>query len=965
MGFAPPACPGSTELAAYFDAGLAPDRLEEIRAHIDRCDDCLDSLVGLLRGSQLGGAVDPGAELGEIEAGTRVGPFELRELIGTGNLGRVYAAFDPRLERTVALKLLGTRREHPSWTDRLVAEAQTMARIRHPNVCTVHEVGRDRELVYIAMERIEGETLREAGLSERPPAETLAILANAARGLHAAHEQGITHRDFKPDNATVEERHGERRVVVCDFGLAAAGSAARPARDPADPGETLSGLVGSPAYMAPEQLDGAPVDRAADIWAFAVTAWESLSGSRPFEASTLAELREAQRRPPVWPDGVDAPASVRALLSRCLSEDPGDRPGTAAEVADALEAAPPRGRRRVATLIAAAAFAAAGIGIGASAMAGADGGEADGCDPLEHRGWPVHRQTWLDAAGRRLPGWTVDAIAERIDGRAERWRRQRGARCEAAPIDRVAAALWSRCHRAARLVSAEYLAAAIEVSWPNIEALVPAFAALPAPSYCAGDEGLRGGVAAASPAADQVRRLLARVEVMGNGGAAAAAWHPLLSTARSLSRSIGDPALAADVAFAVAEREPADSTAGRDRQWREVVAAAETSGNQRAGARAWLALANLWAVDEPLDRRAAAALEQADWAIARLGDPPPMRSAWHRARASHAWKTGDYAAARGDFAAAIERAGDDDRAASGARLAMARLAVMDEDHARARALYEAVLADPRTRSIDPIDRARLHSAYAEVLYQTDELDAGLEVIDAALEIARGAVDDADPLIGELTLVRGMLELEKGEAAASLASVDAALSRFRAAYGSRHSKIGAALNLRAAAQAHQKDHRAALETAREARRLYTELYGREHESAIFASLQLAENLKVLDRLDEARAVFSETLPLARDVMGDSHSFTNHVRFSLAGVLDDLGDEARAVELAEKALAEIRASQQPAPYVGQAEHQLADILADSDPRRALALAESAIARYGDGAFWASDRALAAELVARLRR
>ncbi len=137
-------------------------------------------------------------------------------------------------------------------------------------MCTVYEVDSDGELVYIAMEKIEGETLRERVLSQR---ELLSALSEAARGMQAAHDAGIIHRDFKPDNVMVESHHGKLRVVVCDFGQAAAGSAACPDVNTGAT-ETVSELVGSPAYMAPEQFLVWSIDHRVDIFAFEVSAWE-------------------------------------------------------------------------------------------------------------------------------------------------------------------------------------------------------------------------------------------------------------------------------------------------------------------------------------------------------------------------------------------------------------------------------------------------------------------------------------------------------------------------------------------------------------------------------------------------------------------------------------------------------------------------------------------------------------------
>ncbi len=967
-------CPGATELATFFDGGAMQPNAEQIRSHLDDCGDCLSSLFALVSQSQLGGGVELAAGCADVDEGTVVGPFEIRKLLGAGNLGRVYSALDRRLGRTVALKVLGIRRDHETWSEQLVAEAQAMARIRHPNVCTVHEVGRDGELVYIAMERIEGDTLGGGGLNGLSHPAVVGVLVDAARALQAAHDQDVIHRDFKPDNVMIEDRHGKRRVVVCDFGLAAAGWSATSEFTPTDSAETTSGLVGSPAYMAPEQLDGEQVTTAADVWAFGVTAWELLSGQRPFRTTTLSALREEQNSVPNWPSGTKLAPAVRRVLAQCLNSKPSARP-TMAQVANQLDRTlVGRARRHRAVT---AAVVSVGVILAVAAWwkfgvnAKTDAGLGD-CEALEHNGWPIDREQWLtQARASQMPAWLTERVLESLDVRARGQRDQFATMCRTHKDDHVYVSLWSQCRGSMDESAASYLETLL--TWPtsDFERVPTAMAALRSISFCDTEEGLRNSVAPSqgseftigSAAASMLRANIARAHLFVDAAHDGERVDTLLRNSIVLAEWAGNPRLVADLALTTATLRPEGSTEARDRQWRDVVAEAEMSGNAWVGARAWLALADLWSSTEPKDHRASAALEQSNWAIKRLGDPPRLRSEWHRSRAGHAWRTGDYQGASSGFTASIQVAGDDPLSQRHAILALAKLAVISEDHARARALYESVLDDERSQTIPKSALATLHSAYAEVLYQMDEIDRGLEANAMSLRLGQEALGNNDPELGKYTLIRGMLELENGDIEACLASIDEALELYKP-YGNRHSSIGAALNLRSAAEAQTGDHRAALISARKAATLYTELYGANHESSIFASMQVAENLSATDQLGESRRVFEETLVRARETMGESHSLIPSLQSSLAGVLDRSGEEQQAVAMGEAALAAIRTSQSPAPYVGQAEHQLADILSDSNPKRALELARAARKKYGDAAYWAKERKQVERLIERLR-
>ncbi|WP_375768939.1 serine/threonine protein kinase [Archangium gephyra] len=271
----------------------------------------------------------------------QLGRFAVVRKLGEGGMGAVFMGHDALLDRRVALKLL-----HPDMVARewLLREAQALARLAHPNVVAVHEVSEHEGQVFVAMELVEGQTLREwLAAGKRTVPQVLAMLVQAGRGLAAAHEAGLVHRDFKPDNVLVG-RDGRARVV--DFGIAAL--ATRHEEDPL-PGTAPSvlarqlthrgTLMGTPAYMAPEQFQGERATPASDQFAFCVTLYTAVYGEPPFAGEELASLSRSvlsgQLRPP--PARPGTPAWLAPLLRRGLSREPSERFPSMAALITALE----------------------------------------------------------------------------------------------------------------------------------------------------------------------------------------------------------------------------------------------------------------------------------------------------------------------------------------------------------------------------------------------------------------------------------------------------------------------------------------------------------------------------------------------------------------------------------------------------------------------------------------------------
>jgi tetratricopeptide (TPR) repeat protein len=307
--------------------------------------------------------------------GGAIGRYVVLDVLGQGGMGVVYAAFDPQLDRKVAIKVLHRLGANASREaqDRLLREAQAMARLSHPNVVAVHDVGTFETSVFLAMEFVEGTTLKgwlQGEGSGRSWRARLEALKATGRGLAAAHAAGLVHRDFKPDNVLVG-RDGRARVT--DFGIARSTADACPAEPSGPPrvpraartplGTPLTetgSVLGTIGYMAPEQAVGAEADARSDQFSFCVTLYVALYGERPFRGETLEDYVEALARPVRDPPaGTKVPTWLRRVVVRGLQEDPARRYPSLEALLLALDQDPATTRRR--WLVAAAAMVAAAL----------------------------------------------------------------------------------------------------------------------------------------------------------------------------------------------------------------------------------------------------------------------------------------------------------------------------------------------------------------------------------------------------------------------------------------------------------------------------------------------------------------------------------------------------------------------------------------------------------------------------
>src|ERR1700730_14532309 len=265
-----------------------------------------------------------------LTSGTKLGPYEIQSPLGAGGMGEVYRARDTRLDRSVAIKILSAAFSADcDRLDRFEQEARSASALNHPNIVTIYELGQDGSTHYIAMELVEGKTLRKllvAGLL--PIRKAIEIAAQVAEGLAKAHEAGIAHRDLKPENLMVSQ---DGFVKILDFGLAKLMSTSKELSDMCTPStsETRPGLLlGTLGYMSPEQASGDRLDFRSDQFSFGLVLYEMVTGKRPFQRRTAPETLVAilrEKAEPIAVQNPDAPAPLCWAIERCLAKEPDKR----------------------------------------------------------------------------------------------------------------------------------------------------------------------------------------------------------------------------------------------------------------------------------------------------------------------------------------------------------------------------------------------------------------------------------------------------------------------------------------------------------------------------------------------------------------------------------------------------------------------------------------------------------------
>jgi tetratricopeptide (TPR) repeat protein len=948
-------------------------------------------------------------EIGErVESGTRLGRYVVMGELGRGGMGVVVRAMDPKLGREVAIKVLHGRAWSSSMRDRLLREARAMAQLSHPNVVPVYDVDVHETLgPFVVMELVEGVTLREALQRGLPWRDLVELLVEAGRGLAAAHAHGLLHRDFKPRNVMVGP---DGRARVTDFGLArgwhgdpdphAHDSCPDPSGSDMTDQLTAAGMVvGTPPYMAPEQIDDRPLSPASDQYAFCVTAWELLLGVRPFPARGH-ESRIAKRRgPPPWPRTSAVPRRVGEVLRRGLDPEPERRWPDMPTLLAALQ--PPMRRRRVVW----AGLALGAVGVSAVLALG------DDADPRCSGARDRIEEIWNDAqeervlasalaSGREHAAGTSNRVAARLDAFVHAWAEQYQHAC-AIEAD-AAFDLRMACLRDARSELRATVELLVDADASAIDRTDRMLEELPDPSRCSDEERLAD--LPTPPAEDATavwtaRGHLARARALHHAGRYAEAAGAL-DIVESEARSIGYAPLTTEVLLLRGEvrselGDYAEAEAAHVEALRSALAMGQIDEALRAATllvgvvgirqeraaeaehhaeRAWALLrenpdaaaeAELRAVTGGLrtvQGRYAEAIEEHRKALALREQIHGMQSlqaaSGHLSLGNALRKAGESEEATAEYRIALEirshTLGVDHPEVTAARNALANSLLVAGRYAEAEADYREVLARwQQTLGEHHPHVAGARNNLALTLSAQGKLEEAEVAHRRAIAAAREALGVDHPFVAGAQTNLGAVLMKLGRHVEAEAEHRAALELRLRTRGTEHPLVAASHNNIALALAGQKRWREAVAEHRAAIAAMLEVLEADHPDVAVARMNMAIALRHED-LSAAEVELRTALPALIEAFGAEHVHVALARRELAEVLLARGEALdEAIDLAERSWATYTGAAVGIEERSLSSFTLAQALHDRDPTRATALAREALAGLREaGPSWGAE-------------
>jgi|JI10StandDraft_1071094.scaffolds.fasta_scaffold07591_9 serine/threonine protein kinase/tetratricopeptide (TPR) repeat protein len=828
----------------------------------------------------------------KLPRGTVVGRHVVVERIGAGGMGVVYAAFDPKLDRKIALKLLLGANDSEA-RERLVREAQAMAMLSHPNVVAVHDVGTMMDQVWLAMEFIDGQTFG-AWCRERPRhwSEVLRILQAVGLGLVAAHKEGLVHRDLKPDNVMIGK---DSRARIMDFGLAravnqleATVSAVSPTEVEmsrewlAQPRTKTGAILGTVPYMSPEQISGArTVDARSDQFAFCVMLWEALYGERPFAGETLVELAmnvcDGRIRTPRAGYAV-APRWARQVLIRGLKTDPSRRHPSMEALLAELE----RGQRRTTIR-----RSLAGVGVLAFVAAGAAGWQrydrgqrVAACEAVGEeisQIWNDETKTALEqsflASGASYAATTYEKVVPWVDRWSEQWSEMRIEQCLQTMVyetrSLAAEDLSTRCLVERRDALAGVLSALQEGDASALQLAVPAVARLPRLELCADQAALARqppppDATQAQTEATNVRQDLMRVRgLMATG------------QIRSGEQRIGDLVQRAkDLAYAplVAEAQIVEGMLARKL-------------GQGDRSEELLTQAYVGAGSNGADELALAAILELVYTVGVLQRKPDKALLWA--------KTGEVL---------VRRAGQEHKL-NGAVLLSHIGAVHQiagdythakDVHERSRVIFEESLGPEHPSVTAAISNIAIQHI------ETENYEEAIRLSEQALELDRRILGPNHPDVALSLHSLATIYMNRGEYARSKVLHEEALAILEAAFGDVHPTIAVLLNSLGNLYTYQRAYADALPIHERALRIREATLGPDHPDVAQSLSNLGSIYLAQDKLEQAQTQLERALDIWERAYGPEHPDVADALTNLADVSVRRGAFEPALQLHERAL-----------------------------------------------------------------
>lgn len=903
----------------------------------------------------------------------RFGRFELRDRIGHGGMGVVYEAWDPQLERAVAIKVVDTVELGEAARERALREARSLAKLAHPNVITVHEAGLVEQQVWIAMELVEGSTVQQ-WLQRRPRPSDSTILAHwiaVGRGLLAAHRAGLIHRDVKPSNVLIGD---DGRARLIDFGLHGEleGSSeserthVRGTSEEAGEGSTVAGFVGTYRYAAPEQRSGGPVDAAADQYALCACIWESLAGQMP----------------PDLPEGTSMSRALQEVLRRGLSTMPAARFPSLAQLLSAIEratAAPPGGRKR---WVAAAGLVAVLAGVGTAQWLDSSDIRPDPCvgdaSALDGAWDETRRATLRDRfakPGQAFAPTTFATLERGIDAWAVAWHDAQRSACEA-----------TRVHGSDTESALVLRRACLEHQRRSLRVTLDTWStAQEAPALPAHGAALLRRLPVVSDCADATH--LAEVEPLpasDSARPAVLAGYDRLNEARALA-GVGATDQAEAIVTELETRSPEamayaplrlelqalplQMDVERGLIFRAVPGLVELSREAEARhldvlaaqlrVEAAVAAAGRWSGAQP-ERFV---VEEAETALRRLArSPEPLRAALMHARAALLLQEGQYEDALTGFrrAQAEARATGDEAQGERERWFIASTLGQLGHYDEARAELEAgrAAAELRWGSTAPLVGS-FEFDLAVLALETGDFEGAERHLDRAKDIDEAAFGTASLAVARGRFARAKVRMAQGELAAALGLVDQAFVVYLRELGPDHEKLAELHEARGVLRFFNEDVPGSIESYRAALTIARATVGAAHPSLARLHSNLGESQAALGRLEQARESFAQALEIYERTLPADHP---ELALPLKGrgqVALASGRSAEAVEDLERALQLQVATGAEPLEIADIRFSLAQALVASEGSRsahAEALAEQA--RDGFDRLQLSERARAVE-------